>query len=171
MRNLFLISIVLSVLAGCGGVGGDDTSQPLVLTPPGDLTQDGICEDTVLLEDWLQSTEFYQMSYIDLLQNAPGQSRTELYPQVANLNDELVNYAAMPAPDCAAEVQAAILTVMQTTLTNLQAYVNGDREDLGLIIEQAQTQFSASRPGFDLLILQMEQQYRQLIPTPTGQGS
>ncbi len=170
MQKLIWISLIVGMIAGCGGVGGAAPVEPLTLTPPGELRQDGTCDDTILLEDWLQSAEFYQLAYIELLQTAPGQSRQDLYIEVNRLNEELVNYAALPAPDCVVDVQRQLLEVMQATLVNLQAYVNGEQNDLQSIINQAQVSFSSVRPAFDALIFRMEQQYRQLIPTPTLQG-
>lgn len=137
MRTLILFSLVL-VLSGCGGVGVEPTAlPPLTLNPPPTPILRGDCNVTDELENWLRLAAYSRRDFLELVQEAGSRNRHTLFADTIEMDALLQSLAGRPAPDCAQELQEALLGIMGETTLLFQEYVNGDRDDLSVIVENA----------------------------------
>ena len=152
---------LIFILMGCGGVAErEDITGILELTPLSTNSINGDCTNPSELENWIQTLVFNQAEFTTSLQNANGLSRTQLFRLAQELNKVAITVASTPVLSCGEQAYQLTISAMQTALDDIRAYINAERQDLDVIIANAQTQFVEAQVQHDLLIVLLEELYQ-----------
>ncbi len=108
---------------------------PLTLNPPPTLVLRGDCDVTDELENWLRLAAYSRRDFLVLVEEAGSKNRHTLFADTVEMDTLLQSLSSRPAPDCAQEFQESLLGIMRQTTLLFQEYVNGDRDDLSVIVE------------------------------------
>lgn len=171
MMRVCLLVVIGFVLTGCAlGEGPTPTPPPPITLPaPPPLLLEGSCDEAAGLDNWLQTTVYLVSEFQTAVNSAATQQRGELYDTVLNMariRDAANNTVA---PECAVPVHIMMVETMKTTVDNLQAYVNGDRDSLGNAIPSAISQLDQITAGQNELIARLETLYRSRAATAQPQ--
>lgn len=134
--------LILFVLSACAVTDKPAIDlPPLTLSAPPTPVFEGSCDESRSLETWLQTVDFQERDFVQLMTGADRRSYEELYfdvEQMARLRDRV---SATVAPDCAMEAHTLLLSLMAEVLDSYQASVNGDDVDLSEVIDEFTPQF------------------------------
>jgi hypothetical protein len=153
-RSVILVFVL--ALAACRS----QPVEPLLINPPPEPIVEGTCDEVTTLERWLQIVVFQVPEFTDLLNRANNMERRGLREQVIILDDIRQYLVGFPAPDCAADTQAALYVAMTGTVEELTAYINQERDDIQTIVIDNQIRFRTVQDGLDALIERMEADLR-----------
>ncbi|TVR19080.1 MAG: hypothetical protein EA396_13865 [Anaerolineaceae bacterium] len=162
--RLLILSFVTACfwMVGCGGSSLDDANSPQVTYAPRPaLAVDGVCSDTATLDRWLAINEFQMTYFMEYLDSAGRRSRAAHRQDLHRLNEVHIHSTLQAAPDCAAVLQERIADATAYTLQGLQAYANGQRDDVREIVSESRRRFNAIQPEFNELLQRLERQYRE----------
>lgn len=163
----FIIVWIMFILTGCGGIADNQNlTSFLVLTPLPTSYVEGDCENPSVLENWLQTLVFNQGEFTTFLEGARGQSRPQLFARLQELNTVALVVANTPILSCGAEAYDLTMTAMTTALADMTAYVNAERQDLDIILRDAQTRFVQAQMAQNALIALLDALYQNNATTP-----
>lgn len=170
MRRIILLMLPV-MLAACalGDVSNPTPAPPLTLMPPPELRFEGDCNYTPSLEMWLQITTRLANDYLQLIKEAAVKNKAEMREAVLTLASlrDTTNQAV--TPECAVDAQIILSDAMNTGVTTLQAYINGDRADLGSVVNDVTAQLEQAITIQNELILRMETQIQDALATAAPQ--
>lgn len=153
--------LTLFVLSACGGVGEPQIEYPpLTFPPPPPPAIAGSCDETSEFAEWLQTAEFRYREFDEFLSTAVGRDRETMYSEVQRLGEVVVIVSQAPAPDCAEDAKILMIDAMQTTAEGLQEYINRDRDDMQVIVNEAREKLAVALVAHEQLTEQLEAQYR-----------
>jgi hypothetical protein len=164
--KLILHTILLAcITAGCalGEVSNVTPLPPITLAPPPALKLVGTCDDTKMLETWLQATSELRINFQTLMNTAAAKDKVAMYEDVINLAALRDSTFAVETPDCAAETGIKLSDSMSQAVTAFQSFTNGDTPDLGNTITEVNAQIDAIAAAQIELISLMEAQFQQQI--------
>ncbi len=154
--------LLLLFLSACAlGEGAETTpAPPLTLPPPPPLRIEGDCVRTEALDTWLQSTELFVSEFLSAVNTAANQQRGELHGTVVRMARvrDAANITA--APDCVVNIHLLFVETMNTAIDSLQAYANGDRDNLGNLVPETISQLDRVTAGHNELKARLEAQYQ-----------
>lgn len=163
----FIVGWVIFVLTGCGGVSDNQVlTSLLVLTPLPTSYLEGDCENPSVLENWLQTLVFNQGEFTTFLESARSQSRPQLFARLQELNAVALVVANTPILSCGIEAYDLTITAMTTALAEMTAYVNAERQDLDIILRDAQTRFVQAQMAQNALINLLDSLYQNNASAP-----
>lgn len=160
---VLMLCLMLVIVAAACAIADAPVKQgpPVTLSPLPELvfTDDVSCDDTSALESWLQSSTFMMDDFLAIMKTAAGK-RGDIYDDVialATLRDQVFT---MTVPDCAVEPHNMIADAMKIAVTVFQEYNNGDREELGGIVDETKGRFEGVGAFQTELTDRLEQQYK-----------
>ena len=136
---------------------------PLALSTPAEVPVAGSCDDTQVLESWLQTVSFQYAEFrslLDGLTSYSDEARDALYTDVRQMGDLRDVVVTTPAPDCTIAALNLLLPTMNDTLIALESYVNGGEVDLGEVLAEAEREFAPFEAEQAALSSRLEQQYQ-----------
>ncbi len=162
-----IIILLPLLLAACamGDVNNATPLPPITLMPPSEITFQGDCNVTPVLEAWLQLSTRMAGEYLELFNEVVAKTKADMYDAVFTLAALRDTVYKMVTPDCAVDAQIILSDAMNTGVTALQAYVNGDRTDLGSAVTEVTDRIEQAIVIQNELILRMETQIRQALGT------
>ena len=165
-RGFRVIGLCLLVVFGLVACGNSDEPAldlpPLTLPAPPTPVFAGTCTDTSTLERWLQTIQFQQRDFVELMDSAVsgGRASEALYLNVEQMALLRNRISEEPAPDCAENLHREILGIMQEVLDGFQEYVNGDNRNLNSLVENGHSRFNALLPQQTELLNRLDQQFQ-----------
>jgi len=167
-RGLFLLVLIFSafVLAACA-VGDVPATPPppLTIEPPPTPVSEGTCEESSILETWLQKTTFAKNDFLNLMDAAASQGRADMVDEVMGMIDKRLAVSQTTVPDCATEPHLILLDAMNKAIEAFQKFVNGDAENLGNIVEDTKKRYETLDIYMVELSDRLDLQYQQLQTT------
>lgn len=165
MGRYILLSLLLLTVAGCaiGDVPGQaevTPLPPLTIAPPQTAVFAGDCENTPELDAWLQSATLFVAEFQTGINTILTQDRAEMYETVVHLARVRDATHNTVTPACAEDLQRLMLDMMDGAVTTLQAYVNGDTDDLGNLLPETIATIDRIIAGQNELITQLEAQFQ-----------
>ncbi|MCB9451659.1 MAG: hypothetical protein H6672_09480 [Anaerolineaceae bacterium] len=161
-RRLSIILVVILLVACTVDESGQPTlPAPITLTPPAAITVQGTCDENSTLERWLQTTSLALSDFIVTMNSTAAQERAGMSDSIyrlAALRDAVI---AAAAPDCGIGVQERMVDAMNTVVTTLQGYFNGDLPNLGSTIGDASALLDRVIAEQNELIVRLETQINQ----------
>lgn len=157
---ILIITVFLLFAAGCGGVGVSVTEPPpLTLAPLPTSVVGGDCTLTSDLETWLQRVSLRHQEFLELIADAGDKTPQQLFAVVQRMYSLAQVIRANPVVDCGQEAQETLLEAMTGAIVLFQPYVNGERDDLDVIIAESQAGFTEATAMLDALLERLLAQY------------
>lgn len=119
----------------------------------------GTCDDNKLLEAWLQSAGFGSSDFMEILEAAAALNRADSYESILQMIGRREQLSRIPVPDCAIEAHLLLIDALSKAVEVFVAYNNGDRADLGAIIEDTRKRLDMVKVIELELTDRLEQQY------------
>jgi hypothetical protein len=167
LSAMTLLAIALVCLAACRTEDKPALERgSLTLAPPPPPIYLGSCDVIDDLESWLQTVQFQQRDFIELMTAAPERDAAGLYDDVermAALRDRIV---AEPAPDCAVEAHNALIAAMGGIVDDFVRVVNGDDVDLQRVIDDGAAAVDAAVALQSPLLERLDNLFRNPTPAP-----
>ncbi|HEX2906412.1 MAG TPA: hypothetical protein VHO69_06090 [Phototrophicaceae bacterium] len=163
-KLVLLLPLLLLALAACAAAGvsvTDTPLPPLTLQPPPKITFSGACSLTSDLEAWLQTTSQLASEFLTQMTNAAAQERAAMRETVLTMAALRDSAHLIATPDCALETEIMLSDAMNQAVDMFQAYVNGDRVDLGNTVADVTDRLERVIAQQAELALQLEAQFRQ----------
>jgi hypothetical protein len=161
---ILILSLILVIVAAACAIADSPVKQgpPLTLWPPPTpvFDDDISCDDTAALESWLQSSTFMKEDFLDLAKATKDKRRGDIHDDVAELAARRDKMSAIAVPDCTTEAHIMIVDAMNKAVTVFLEYNNGDREELGDIVNRTEASFDAAGIIQAELTDRLEQQYK-----------
>lgn len=155
------------LLAACaiGDAGNPTPAPPVTLIPPPEITFRGNCAATRELEMWLQVSTRLATDFLATMNNAAAQNRAEMREAVFTMAALRDSAHQTTTPDCAVDAEILLSDAMNKAILAFQAFVNGDRPDLGNTVAEVNDQIEQVIAIQNELILRMETQIRESLAT------
>jgi hypothetical protein len=165
LKLKFALFAVVSaaIISGCalGEVSNATPLPPITLAPPPALRLAGTCDDTKILETWLQVTSELRTNFQTLMNIAAAKDKVAMYEDVINLAALRDAAFAAETPDCAAETGIKLSDTMSQAVLAFQLFANGDATDLGNTVTETNTQLDTIAAAQTELITRMDAQFQQ----------
>jgi hypothetical protein len=156
---LILLIVLLWLLPACAVNDVPTTPPPLItLESPPTPVFAGSCDMTRVLETWLQKSSFMKVNFLQLITDAAEKS-VNISATVRHMANERDAASSLQIPDCAVEAHLLLVDAMTQAVEVFQAYNNGDRKDLGNILEDTQNRLDMVTVIQDELAVRLEAQY------------
>ena len=127
--------------------------SPLVVSPVPDVVAGGSCDDSDVLEGWLQAISFQYRDFLTLMREGVVKSPDDLYTDVEQMLRLQNSIATTPVPDCASDARALLLDGMTMPLTQFVTYVNEtEAVDLSTVVAEAEADFQRYNDERDALL-------------------
>jgi len=171
-RRVLICSIVLVIAAGCaigdvpGGNARATPPPPLTLEAPPTTVFAGDCDNTPELEAWLQASTLFVSEFQTRINAIATQNRAEMYENVVYLAAVRDAAHGTVTPGCAGPLHQLTLDMMDRSVDTLQAYVNGDTDDLGTLIPDTISTIDQIIASQNELIARLEAQFQAQRSTP-----
>lgn len=165
MKIMLALPLLLAACA-IGDVGSPPTAAPPVtFSAPPSITFQGSCNVNHDLEMWLQISTQIRDDFLTAMNAAAAKNKEEMRDDVlmmAAVRDAAHNIIT---PDCASDVELALTDTMTETVNTFQAYINGDRPDLGNTVATATARLEQITAIQNELTVRLETQFRQAEQT------
>lgn len=164
--GFWVVRLFCLVLIGCGAGACAVADVPATAPPPVTIHPvptwelGGRCEETRVLEEWLQRVTFIKKDFMDQLTNAASVNRGELGPMVAEMLKKRDSAARLIVPDCANEPHMLFVDAMNKSLDRFQLYVN-ENVGMGNIVGDTERNFEVVDVYLLELTDRLELQYQQ----------
>ena len=162
-QQLVYLSLVAMMLAGCAinDSGGKPTPPPITLAPPAVLAEQGTCDITPELEDWLQVTVPTRQQFQSRLNEAAAKNAADIHDDTLFLASLRDTVASTKTPDCSVEVQRLLIKAMSGAVAALQGRFNGTLSgDLDTALADPIKQLNQVAAIQDGLVMRMKNQYQ-----------
>lgn len=133
---------------------------PLTLEAPPPSVFTGVCDDTAMLEGWLQPVSFQWREFSALMDGASGKSADDLYFDVVRMVDLRNVMGAISVPDCAQALYPALMDALESVLVPFHAYANGESAEIDAVLNEVRPQFAEVDAQINALLQRLEDQYR-----------
>lgn len=162
-RHMKIMLLLPLLLAACaiGDVSSPTPVPPVTLMPPPEISFQGDCNVTPDLEMWLQITTQLRDDFLLAMNETAAKSKTEMHAGVLMMAAVRDAAYQVTTPDCTSEVELALSDTMTEAVNVFQAYVNGDRPDLGNAVAVATERFERIAALQQELELRLETQIWQ----------
>ncbi|MGQ9887405.1 MAG: hypothetical protein ACUVSX_02835 [Aggregatilineales bacterium] len=163
LSRSLLTLVLLKLMTSCalGDIGRPTLPPPITLAPPPTAIFEGACDQTPVLDAWLQATAtFLVPEFMTTLTAAAGKSRAEVYADVLRLARLRDAASDRPTPDCATELQLILMDAMNTAVNRFQAYANGEAVSISEAAAEAIARLEQVTALQNELISRLEEQYR-----------
>lgn len=164
MRLASLLAIILAacvLLTACAVSDKPAIERPpLTLEAPPPAVFNGLCDDTTVLEGWLQPVTLQWREFGALMDGAAGKSSDDLYFDVVRMVNLRNVMGAVGVPDCAQMLYPVLLETLESVLVPFHAYVNGESVDIDAVLNEVRPQFAEVDAQVNALLQRLEAQYR-----------
>lgn len=165
VQRLPLLMALLVSACAVANIPDATDSPPITLEAPPTPVVGGNCEVSSDLEQWLQAVYYIRTDFSSTMNNAANQTRSQMYDEVLYLVELRNAVSARPAPDCAVNLQQALVATMQEIIETFQAYANGDLENLGNRVTEFNARLDQITAMQDQLVIRLEDQIENASQT------
>jgi hypothetical protein len=165
IKLVIWLPMLLASACAIGDAGTPTLAPPVTLMPPPEITFQGDCNVTHDLEMWLQISTQLRDQFLTLMNETAAKNKGEMRDGVLMMGALRDSMHQVVTPDCAVEIELALSDTINQAVTAFQAYINGDRPDLGDTIARVTERMEAITLIQDQLALRMETQLQQAQAT------
>jgi len=164
MQRFYFVFIVVIVLGACGGVAEPTPERiPITFRAPMTPVFSGECANIDPLETWLQSINARYGEFDTFLTLAPQMNDVVLYDQTRRLGEVVAVVSGLTVPDCAVDTQQLMVTTMQATAADFQAYLNDGEGNVGSLVNDARARFEPALDSYDALLNELNRLYEAAL--------